>query len=227
MEPYSVLIISDENEFVRALMARWQAEQSVPGFTLVSSDLWTGGSVISAELVIVGPVRGGRLPAILHALDHAATACICVVREASVAASLRAEYSRLLVMPQHDGWADAVLLIASEALRRQEAVARARRAERAAAASQGLATLGRYILEMRHNLNNALTSVIGNADLLLLEPGQSSAAARDQIKTIHLMSLRLHEIMQRFSSLASEMEVVEKESQGEMETPSQAPVSGD
>ena len=34
------------------------------------------------------------------------------------------------------------------------------------------ATLGRYMLEMRPSINNALTSVLGNADLLLLEPGQ-------------------------------------------------------
>ena len=71
------------------------------------------------------------------------------------------------------------------------------------------------MLEMRPNVNNALTSVMGNADLLLLEPGQTSAESREQIQTIHTMALRLNEIMQRFSSLAAELRAGEKESQAE------------
>ena len=78
------------------------------------------------------------------------------------------------------------------------------------------AALGRYMLDMRPSVNNALTSVLGNADLLLLEPGQAMHAdAREQIRTIHTMALRLNEIMQRFSSVAAEMRAGEKESQAE------------
>ena len=77
------------------------------------------------------------------------------------------------------------------------------------------ALLGLYMLEMRHNLNNALTSVLGNSDLLLLEPGSFSAQTRAQIETIRNMTLRIHEIMQRFSSLAIEIQVAEKQSQDE------------
>jgi hypothetical protein len=36
-----------------------------------------------------------------------------------------------------------------------------------------------------------------------------------QIKTIHTMALRINEVMQRFSTLASEMREVETPSQGE------------
>jgi len=68
--------------------------------------------------------------------------------------------------------------------------------------------LGRYILEMRHGLNNALTSLLGNSDLLLIEPGSLSAPARAQIETIRNMTLRIHEVLQRFSSLEKEMNVV-------------------
>ena len=39
--------------------------------------------------------------------------------------------------------------------------------------------------------------------------------SREQIQTIHTMALRLNEIMQRFSSLATEMRAGEKESQSE------------
>ena len=62
--------------------------------------------------------------------------------------------------------------------------------------------------EMKHSVNNALTSVLGNSDLLLLEPGSFSAQTRAQVETIRNMALRIHEIMQRFSSLEKEMNVV-------------------
>ena len=66
--------------------------------------------------------------------------------------------------------------------------------------------------DMKHNVNNAMTSLLGNAELLLLEPGELSAQSLAQIKTIHTMALRINEIMQRFSSLASEMREVETHS---------------
>jgi len=77
------------------------------------------------------------------------------------------------------------------------------------------AALGRYMLDMRHSFNNALTSVLGNSELLLLEPGALSAPTRDQVETIHTMALRLCEVMQRFSSLENEMCFSEEESHSE------------
>jgi signal transduction histidine kinase len=71
------------------------------------------------------------------------------------------------------------------------------------------------MIDMRHSLNNAMTSLLGNAELLLLEPGELSAQSLAQIKTIHTMALRINEVMQRFSTLASEMREVETPSQGE------------
>jgi len=66
------------------------------------------------------------------------------------------------------------------------------------------------MLEMRHGLNNALTSVLGNSELLLLEPGAFSGQVREQIEIIRNMGLRMHEIIQRFSSLEMEMKVAEE-----------------
>ena len=71
------------------------------------------------------------------------------------------------------------------------------------------------MMEMKHSLNDALTSTLGNAELLLLEPGQLSVQSLAQIKTIHSMALRINEIMQRFSSLSSEMRSAETASQAE------------
>jgi signal transduction histidine kinase len=117
-----------------------------------------------------------------------------------------------------------LLLVAGESLRRVEAMRLARQAERAAAKNENHATLGRYMLEMTHSVNNALTSMLGNAELLLLEPGQLSSHSLAQIKTIHSMALRINEVMQRFSSLGSEMQEAENVSQAETEeTSSPAP----
>jgi len=102
-------------------------------------------------------------------------------------------------------------------LRRVEALGFAKQAEREAAKYQRLATLGRYMTDMKHSVNNALTSMIGNAELLLLEPGQLSSQSLAQIRTIHSMAMRMNEIMLRFSSLASEMREAENASQAETE----------
>lgn len=79
---------------------------------------------------------------------------------------------------------------------------------------------------MKHSVNNALTSMLGNAELLLLEPGQLSSQSLAQIKTIHSMALRINEIMQRFSQLANEMKDAETPSQAETEESPQSVLPG-
>jgi signal transduction histidine kinase len=79
--------------------------------------------------------------------------------------------------------------------------------------------------DMKHSINNALTSMLGNAELLLLEPGQLSSQSLAQIKTIHSMALRINEVMLRFSSLASEMKDAETTSQAETEPEPASPSS--
>jgi signal transduction histidine kinase len=204
-----VVIVSDDREFARALMARWQAERHVPEITLTPSDVWTSASAIGYPLVIVGPLRPGKILAILRAVDLSAAAVYVVGDEACVAA-VKTEYPELPVLLQRAGWVDTVVLLANEGLGRAEASARAARAER-------IVMLGRYMIEMRHSINDALTSLIGNADILLADQGRVSPRNLDQVKTIHAMALRLNEIMQRFSSLAVEMQKAEKESQAESE----------
>jgi signal transduction histidine kinase len=66
---------------------------------------------------------------------------------------------------------------------------------------------------MRHTLNNMLTAMLGNSELLLLEPGTLSAEARSQIETIRNMALRIHEILRRFSSLEKELSVAGREAE--------------
>ena len=216
MNPLGVLIVSDDTEFARAVVARWQAERHVPEITVLTSDVWNRGVTAGNSIVILGPVRDADPRALLAALSsNPGVAVVYVAAEEREALAVRAEHPAILSIAAQDGWTNTLILIASEALRRIEAVNRAQRAERAALECHGQAMLGRYMLEMRPGISNALTSVLGNADLLLLDPGQMAAGSREQIQTIHSMALRLHEIMQRFSSLASELRIAEKESQGE------------
>ena len=218
MSRSNVLIVSDDPEFARTVAARWQSERRVPEITLATSDVCHAGRHLGCDLVIIGPLHGGKLRSILSAIGTASgTAVVYVPTGPEDTSELPIQYPHLLIMPKHDGWAGTLILISIEALRRVEAINRARRAENYSQVCQRHATLGRYMLEMRPSVNNALTSVLGNADLLLLEPGQNSVERREQIRAIQAMALRLNEIMQRFSSLASEMRADEKESQGETE----------
>jgi hypothetical protein len=108
-------------------------------------------------------------------------------------------------------WAALVGLIGSEILRRRQAELRSHETEKICSAAQSEATLGRYMLDMRVNVNNALTTLLGNAELLSLEAGLP-LSVRAQAETIRNMALRLHEIFQRFSSLDKELGVTARES---------------
>jgi signal transduction histidine kinase len=213
----NAIILTDETEFARLLTACWQAERQAPVVTVMTSDLWREQEAPVRDLVVVGPVREGRLASILRSLDATAAIILCAPPDSKELVQLKTRYPRLVHVPLREDWAQTLLLVAGESLRRAEAVRLARQAERGAAKNENHATLGRYMLEMKHSVNNALTSMLGNAELLLLEPGQLSSQSLAQIKTIHSMALRINEIMQRFSSLASEMREAENASQAETE----------
>ena len=108
-------------------------------------------------------------------------------------------------------WPAVAGLLGREILCRVEAEARAREAEQACAAAQAEATLGRYMIEMRTNINNALTTVLGNSELLSHEPGLP-AMVHIQADAMRNMALRLHEIFQRFSSIEKELNVAARDS---------------
>jgi signal transduction histidine kinase len=201
----TVIIIADDPEFARAIMARWQTERAVPAFTLMSSAVWDSARAGKWDLAIVG-CRESALPlGLLRTLEAEGAPVIVVSESAAAAQTAREKMPRVIVLRAHEGWPEAAVAVGGEALRRVEAVQRAQEAAAAATQLQHDATLGRYMLDKRHSLNNALTSVLGNSELLLLEPGALSAPVRDQIDTIRNMALRMHEIIQRFSSLEAEM----------------------
>ncbi len=208
MEAPTVLIISDEVDFARSIAARWQLERNAPAFTVLSGELWPRFAVDAFDVAIVGELRRELLSVVLEPLHSTGQPIFCVCQDGRTAPLVRTRWPRIIVLLRTEQWLETLVLAAGEAVYRSRAESRARAAEFSCAALERQATLGRYMLEMRHNLNNALTSVLGNSDLLLLEPGSLSAQTRAQIETIRNMTLRIHEIMQRFSSLEKEMNVV-------------------
>ncbi len=171
-----------------------------------------------------GGLRREVLRPALRALDAGIHPVMVVPEDSQMVQALRREFPRVLAVNRCEGWSETVVLLGIEVLRRVDAVNRAERAEHVSALLKCHATLGQYVIEMRHTLNNALTSVLGNAELLLLEPGTFSAGVRSQIDTIRNMALRMHEILQRFSSL--EKELTFAEAQAAKEQRAQAAVVG-
>jgi hypothetical protein len=108
-------------------------------------------------------------------------------------------------------WPALTGLVGHEILRRVEAESRARESEKISDAAQSEATLGRYMIDMRANINNVLTTVLGNAELLMQEPGLPSTV-QTQADAIRNMALRLHEVFQRFSSIEKELTVAARDS---------------
>ncbi|HEY3929139.1 MAG TPA: histidine kinase dimerization/phospho-acceptor domain-containing protein [Candidatus Koribacter sp.] len=216
MKSPNVLVIADRNDFAQSIMSRWHGERTVPAFTLMNSEVYHAQASSSCDLVIAGAIDSRRFASLIVALAQVRQPVIVVVADEFHAVGAGHRSSRLMVLRQHEGWLDLLMLLAPECLRRVEATERAQRAEELASEAGNHATLGRYMLEMRHGLNNALTSVLGNAELLLLEPGTFSEEVRDQLITIRSMSLRMNEILARFSSLEAELNFARREAAGQV-----------
>lgn len=218
MDQATTLIVSDDAEFSRAVMDRWRSEKSAPAFTLMSGDICQDLDADGFDLAIVGAVRPGTLPAIFEALDPAGKPVLLVHQGKRSAGEVSQAPAHVRMLQQHEGWPDALVLVATELLLLGQAIARAQRAEDDLKSLEQQAALGRYMLEVRHTLNNSLTSVLGNSELLLLDPESLSSEARSQIETVRNMAVRMHEILRRFSSIEKELNAVEKQAENEART---------
>jgi len=86
--------------------------------------------------------------------------------------------------------------VAAESLRRGRAGRQAKQAMSRAAQSEREAILGRYMAEMKHNVSNALTSILATRSCCAGGPGQLSAQSLQQIKNRAQHDSAHHEIMQ-------------------------------
>ena len=213
MSSGQILIVSDDAEFVRAISARWRKEKDSPSITAVSTNVSGQANPSGYLLVVVGPLRGAAALPQAPALHLDST--ICAVGDLGSLESVRARHADWLLLPEYPGWTEALLSVVREVLRRTTAEKRAREAELTNHAHQRFGVLGRSLLEARPGMVNALTSLLGNADLILLSEEPLPAECREQVRTIRTMALRLNEMVQRLSSLESEMELNDRKSQVE------------
>jgi signal transduction histidine kinase len=207
----AVLVISETPGFAQTILDWFHLEPNLPSPTAVSLDLCSNLSPDSFDFAIIEGLPASRLGPFLTQIEPHGKTLLVLVSDAATVTLVNAVAPRALILRQAEDVLPALMLIAAEVVKRIEAEGRLRDAEQALATSESSALLGRYITEMRHTINNALTSVMGNSELLLFEPGAFSAHHRSQIETIRTMSVRIHEIMQRLASLETEMKWMEKQ----------------
>jgi hypothetical protein len=215
MTPGQILIVSDDSEFVRTLTARWRMENDSPAITAVSTAVSPQASSSGYEMIVIGPLRKcAALPAgpALHP-----DSVVCAVGDEESLKVVRAAQCNWLLLPECSGWPGILFALVGEVLRRKAAETRAREAEIANLSQKRFGILGKSLLEARPGMVNAITSLLGNADLILLSEEPLPASYREQVRTIHTMALRLNEIVQRLSSIENEMELSERKSH--LETP--------
>jgi signal transduction histidine kinase len=205
----TVLILASDSAFSRDLTEAWPAGGANPQFVLLEEDRCRElpddtfdlaiAHTASPEkhVILTQALRATRKPAIL--VHHDPTTAVCRVHGSIV------ELHR-----DTCSWPEMPALLGGEILRRLQFEARAAESHHLLAVADRDAALGRYMAENFSTINNALTSVMGNAELLLLEPGLP-ATVLAQADTIRNMALRLHEVFQRFSSLDKELSVVARE----------------
>lgn len=206
MERPTVAIITDDPASANALTRRWLVERETPAFVVVggSSDF---RDALDFDLAVVVKVAAESYVAAIDAQKRTGKPVILV----SSASARSPKAWNLSVLPEVLEWPDLVLLLAQEILQRERIGSQLSRFQELNAVLQNEAALGRYMLEVRHNVNNALTSLLGNSDLILLDEEQLTPALRSQVATIRNMGMRMNEIMQRFSSLQKEMQLMEQQ----------------
>jgi len=208
----TVLILSNSAAFVRQVAAHWPGDSRPPEFTILEKSLVHGLEGCQYDLAIADAISSKSHGEVKKAIAEAGRPAILIHCDPSLPFSQANGSVVELYGKSGDGaWAAMAGVLGREILSRSHAEARARDAETACADAQAEATLGRYMIEMRHNVNNALTTILGNAELVTLEPGLPAKAIA-QADSIRNMALRLHEMFQRFSSLEKELSVVARES---------------
>lgn len=207
MERPTVAIITDDAAFANALTRRWLTEREVPAFVLVQGDS-DFQNTLDFDLAVAVRIAPENLAAAVNSLNATNKPAILV-------SSLNGNSPhgpKLTVLPEVLEWPNLVVLVSQQMLQRERSKQELNRFQQTIAELERDASLGRFMLEVRHNLNNALTSVLGNSDLILLDAEQLPATLRQQVETIRNMSMRMNEIMHRFSSLQKEMQLMEEQS---------------
>ena len=206
MERPTVAIITDDAAFANALTRHWLTEREVPAFVLVQGDS-EFHTAPDFDLAVAVRIVPEKLEAAVDALASMGKPAILV----STMNGNSPRAANLVVLPEVLEWPELAVVVAQQILQREQSRSGISRLQEINAQLEREASLGRYMIEVQHNLNNALTSVLGNSDLILLNAQHLPASLRMQVETIRNMSMRMNEIMHRFSSLQKEMQLIEEQ----------------
>jgi signal transduction histidine kinase len=200
-----VLIVSDDPEFVDALVRSWQCSQCAPEFAI--SRKHGCGELPESAVAVIDGADG------LCRLAGEGLLVIAITGDEPLS-PIGGNLGRVVQIPRCAGWADIAAALANEGVLRAEAVQRVEELEQQLLSPERFAALGHLFVEERHGLGNALTCVLGNSELVLMEPGLRDEV-RGQIKTIHEMSLKIFESLQRLTALDMEMQMAERQAERE------------
>jgi signal transduction histidine kinase len=205
VEQARILIVSDDREFVSSLVRSWQGLRYSPEFMVASAE--AAGEFAEIAVVLSDGLAG--LPNLA-----AGVALAIAITDGDALPAMKSGLC-VVQIQRVPGWANHAAALAQETLLRLESQAVVKELKQRLRESEHFAALGRFIVEARHGLGNALTGVIGHSELLLLETGPLGGPARAQLETIHAMSLRMNETFHRLSSLEQELQIAERQAQRE------------
>ncbi len=203
----TVLVLSSDPAFARQVTANWPEAPESPEFIVLKEDL---GADLGQDTYDLAVADASNNPTSIADVLIAAGKPAILVHSDSFISRCSARASVLLLHRQAETWPAIVGVLGREILRREKAEQRAHEAEQRRAAAEAEATLGRYMVEMRHTVSNALTSVLGHAELMSHEPGLP-AKVLAEADTVRNMALRLNGVFQRFFSLEKELSVAARE----------------
>jgi len=211
----SVLILTSNTSIAEEIVTFWRTQRWFPSFTIAGHDWAKSATSTPYALVIVATVPRGNGPGVLTQLLESPVPVLLVCDEDRQAETLAASFPQFTIMKKRQYWLEMLVVLGGEMLKRCAAQQRVLRTEEQSHAAKKHSALGKCMLEMRHDFNNCLTSVLGNAELLLLQSEHLQPEGRDQLETIHAMAMRMHEMMQRFASIEAELHFAERASQAE------------
>jgi signal transduction histidine kinase len=233
MTRQTVIILSSDASFSREVIAKWPQESAgskAPEFISLDHTLARDLNVVHYDLAIAdfcgksdpenscsSEHRVSDKKTIPTKLDNIEQSIVAsgkpaLIIHANSAADFYAIKGAIIELRREPQvWAETLGLIGREILRRRQAESRSREADNIASAAHADAILGRYMLDMGVDINNALTTLLGNAELISQESGLP-ASVHVQADALRTMALRLNGIFQRFASLNKELAVTVRNS---------------
>jgi signal transduction histidine kinase len=215
VEQTKILVVSGDREFADAIAQSWQRLRYAPEFLVATAD--AAAAFLRCAVVLTDDLAA--LPQLAAGVVLAIAVTSAVVDGVTEEAAIPEPGGKMRVVRiarnDHFSWADYAAALAQETVLRLDAQAQVAEMKLRLRELERFAALGRFIVEARHGLGNALTGVLGHSELLLLEDDGMRGEVRAQLETIHTMSLKMHETFHRLSSLEMELRMAERQADRE------------